>query len=149
MADESMASSLSCHARSIQSSALLAFAIYTLLLIPNCRSPAGRSFALRRRPVSGVLQGRRRRSGGRGGQDTAEPEGGDVRGGQDGADLEAGGGGPERAGSAGAASAGGRAGAARGEEEVGARKKGLAFEKSGVGDAYEKIEAHVVSPIVS
>ena len=57
---------------------------------------------------------RRRTSGGRGGQDTADPEGGDVRGGQDGADLEAGGGGPERAGSAGAASAGGRAGAARG-----------------------------------
>ena len=91
---------------------------------------------------------RRRTSGGRGGQDTADPEGDDVRGGQDGTDLEAGGGGPERAGSAGAASAGGRAGAARGEE-VGARKKGLAFEKSGVGDAYEKIEAHVVSPIVS
>ena len=119
-----MASSISCHARSIQSSALLAFAIYTLLLIPNCRSPAGRSFALRRRPVSGVLQGRRRSSGGRGGQDTADPEGGDVRGGQDGADLEAGGGGPERAGRGQeAASAGGRAGAARGEE-FGARKKG-------------------------
>ena len=84
-----------------------------------------------------------------GGQDGADPERGDVRGGKDGADLEAGGGGPERAGSAGAVSAGGRAGAARGEEEVGVRKKGIAFETSGVGDAYEKIEAHVVSPIVS
>ena len=28
-------------------------------------------------------------------------------------------------------------------------KKGLASEKHGVGDAYEKIESHVVSPIVS
>ena len=139
-----MASSISGHARSIQSSALLPFAIYTLLLIPNRRSPASSPEAAGVRCPTGATAQlwRQGRAGHRG-------SGGRLRQGRAGWRRSGGRrGGPECAGSAGAASAGGRAGAARGEE-VGPRKKGLAFEKSGVGDAYEKIEAHVVSPIAS